>query len=777
MNRNPGWSPFAATFSEEDIRRLCGPSAFKQGDAWQRAGHVQNAALLSNGISGEVVGTWRRVDTVRATAAGSQIRTECSCQAGEFCRHAAALLLQWLRSPTSFGPGVRAEDLIDHEDEDLPAGNETLNGVDEFAQLLTQDTMAHLRQVARARDIKVTARNKAELIEQLGVLLNSPNSIESALTGLDTDARLALAAIDLTNIFGQGSRQAIGTAYRELGGDGKMTLDAPAAADRLVDLALVMPGDRYAHPPHHYIVPAAVETALAANMRAEHTLDRLLRPVDLQQFRSGQADGSRDGTEITRSVYSPFTLIELFQVVVHALVAGAVDRQPPDIPPQETAHIPYGWRIDPEQHVTDSPANPRGPRNPQSLRRIIPLPPPIAQPGLEHLIALTGVSTGMLDFAIHLMLAMGIVTITVAGNEYRVQARDDLLHLLVTFPPAQRLVVLADTYLALSDTADLRLIVGSEGQLQLLYRPSYYASMEQFQPRGGAVRRLVTRLLTWLSDGTAESPRWYDAASLVDLLWRLSPSILGHPAPQFSEWWFATGEEPEPHLDLTVRNQWQLVMQPLITAILTGPLTWLGIVETVAGRGNSLAFRVLPAVRAFNGEEVEAAIGPPTPAPPLQFAFDREDGTVTVTVPAGSPDPAVHTVLRTIGDLQQVSSAGLRYRMSAERLQAVFEDGFTGHDIINTLANCAGGVLPDAVRQTIDDWWKAYGTIRLYDDVTLIELGDDVLLRELRATTSLERTLVHVFSPRLIAVEGAMAEDLLAEIKRLGHTPRLVESA
>lgn len=162
---------------------------------------------------------------------------------------------------------------------------------------------------------------------------------------------------------------------------------------------------------------------------------------------------------------------------------------------------------------------------------------------------------------------------------------------------------------------------------------------------------------------------------------------------------------------------------------------------------------------------------------PLVFDIKPPDGTLTVTVPPGSPDPAIHTILSTIGELQQVSGEGLRYRLTAERLQPVFESGFGGPELVNILASRAGGALPDPVRQTLEHWWESYGSIRLYDDVTLIELGDDVLLRELRATTSLDRALVHTFSPRLIAVDGTMVQDLIAELRRLGHTPRVVEGA
>jgi hypothetical protein len=79
------------------------------------------------------------------------------------------------------------------------------------------------------------------------------------------------------------------------------------------------------------------------------------------------------------------------------------------------------------------------------------------------------------------------------------------------------------------------------------------------------------------------------------------------------------------------------------------------------------------------------------------------------------------------------------------------------------------------MRNVLEGWWTGYGNVRLYDDLTLLDLGDDILLRELRATTSLEDAMVDTFTPRLVAVDGARVEALIAELRSLGHTPRVVE--
>ena len=70
----------------------------------QRAGHVQAASLVDgNTLQGRVRGTWRRIDEVAVTAASGRLAAQCTCGAeAGLCRHAGALLLQWLRDRTAF---------------------------------------------------------------------------------------------------------------------------------------------------------------------------------------------------------------------------------------------------------------------------------------------------------------------------------------------------------------------------------------------------------------------------------------------------------------------------------------------------------------------------------------------------------------------------------------------------------------------------------------------------------------------------------------------------
>ncbi len=103
-------------------------------------------------------------------------------------------------------------------------------------------------------------------------------------------------------------------------------------------------------------------------------------------------------------------------------------------------------------------------------------------------------------------------------------------------------------------------------------------------------------------------------------------------------------------------------------------------------------------------------------------------------------------------------------------------EGITGPEILTFLTDRSAQPLPTAVSATIEQWWLGYSSVHLYDDVTLVELGDDYLLAELLASTSLGDALIHTFSPRLIAVAPAAVDSLVGQLTRLGHAPRVVEA-
>ena len=78
------------------------------------------------------------------------------------------------------------------------------------------------------------------------------------------------------------------------------------------------------------------------------------------------------------------------------------------------------------------------------------------------------------------------------------------------------------------------------------------------------------------------------------------------------------------------------------------------------------------------------------------------------------------------------------------------------------------------MRSRLERWWASYGSVRLYDELSLVELSQEMLPAEvLAAVPALRRHLVYAFSPRLLAVEPTAANAVVAELVRLGYAPRV----
>src|SRR6266849_6700696 len=120
------------------------------------------------------------------------------------------------------------------------------------------------------------------------------------------------------------------------------------------------------------------------------------------------------------------------------------------------------------------------------------------------------------------------------------------------------------------------------------------------------------------------------------------------------------------------------------------------------------------------------------------------------------------------------SAEGLRYRLTAERVQTAFDDGLSGPELLGFLEESSSKPIPGRVRSSIERWWASYGSVRLYDELSLVELSEEVLPAEvLAAVPALRQHLVYALSPRLLAVEPAAADVVVAELVRLGYAPRV----
>ena len=110
--------------------------------------------------------------------------------------------------------------------------------------------------------------------------------------------------------------------------------------------------------------------------------------------------------------------------------------------------------------------------------------------------------------------------------------------------------------------------------------------------------------------------------------------------------------------------------------------------------------------------------------------------------------------------------------MSGQAVHAAFEEGLTLDNLLNDWAQLLPIAMPESIRSQLAVWWQAYGQVRIYEKVTLIEFSDDYTLTEMKAVTSLEQRLIAEISSRLVLIPQEAVEPLVIELEQAGFTPK-----
>ncbi|MCB0235251.1 MAG: hypothetical protein KDH08_07740, partial [Anaerolineae bacterium] len=232
------------------------------------------------------------------------------------------------------------------------------------------------------------------------------------------------------------------------------------------------------------------------------------------------------------------------------------------------------------------------------------------------------------------------------------------------------------------------------------------------------------------------------------------------PGSQQSWWtWVIDGQSLDPS-QITF-DLWMRTSGRVIEAWLTGPASWLLMVQVGYAHGRPAAFRrpgVLPA-------------GEAEPPPPDSLRF-MPDGVIGLTNDWRASD------LRRLLRLMSVEVA----RDAATTLLRLDTDAFrqslrAGQDAayVATIFADAGFPLPQEVQETLQTWQSRAGRYQLYDQMTVVEFGEDVLPEEIQAISQLSRVEYYQPGPRcLIFPDSQVAPALVEELRRRGYTPQVL---
>ncbi len=188
---------------------------------------------------------------------------------------------------------------------------------------MQKHTLEHVRDIARRRRVRLTARSKADAAAQLATGLAEPANLDTALAKLSREELLALRATCLV-ADRTITPVAIQTGYEWSGGSGAVPLEA------LVELGLVVADGRDMHTSFTFKVPRVVAARV---------------PVWLDLVSAS----TRVPPELPGAGATGLGIVELLAVLCGALRDGLAGPPPASGDAASAGPLPLGWGIDPAE--------------------------------------------------------------------------------------------------------------------------------------------------------------------------------------------------------------------------------------------------------------------------------------------------------------------------------------------------------------------------------------------------------------------------------------------
>lgn len=202
-----------------------------------------------------------------------------------------------------------------------------------------------------------------------------------------------------------------------------------------------------------------------------------------------------------------------------------------------------------------------------------------------------------------------------------------------------------------------------------------------------------------------------------------------------------------------------------LSAALSGPLTWLGLVGWDAERAVWVSRQTALALRAADD----------TPALALAEAHGRlvaqSDMTLIAYAPLTAPELFTLDLLATRESLEQAA----RYRLSRPRFAHARALGWDAAQATARLERLTGAPLPSAMRAALADWERAAARLRLTESATLLEVPSAQTLDALLADRAGAAWVMRRLAPTAALVHSDDAPHVRAWLLRHGHLPAMVD--
>lgn len=287
--------------------------------------------------------------------------------------------------------------------------------------------------------------------------------------------------------------------------------------------------------------------------------------------------------------------------------------------------------------------------------------------------------------------------------------------------------------------------------------------------------------------------QWISFPAFARFVYRLHPTFLQRRQRLFPtpHWWIEQDEGRPLHP--AQWSDWWSAEGRYLARLFQGPLHWWGASDLAfSSDGYLQAFRLTSMAGALL-RGMAAVEDSPAVSEPLDTAVNdlsgvelSEQGDILMAPSAGNW-PLISLVER-FTQVNGVKSARLCYRITPHSLSEALRRGEDLAPFLDLLRcsmdssdNDDNNVNGDDTRpivillRQLEQRLANYGRVRLYTDVTLVEVADTLTLRELAATTSIEQQVIRFLTPTTLLVKKQAAPLLVDELKRRGQVPLLHE--
>lgn len=773
--------PTLETLTEADLRGSLNTKSLRKARAYLN--RVQNPIRAGHTLKAQVRGT--RLYNVELDVESSGIHALCSCPYnwGGYCKHIGAVLLKWIQAPDSFtvtevSPPVRDYPIETTPIEPSPTYRPkempfwlTLSFPDrqhldtqQLEQWFDKIKIQDLRQIAKKRGWQVKGNKKAAIVQQMSDYLTNPADIRQAISSLDHEHRQVLRALLL--VGGQeGNRpedlERVATSWGPLKSHKQIT----TYTRHLWEAGLALSNEVIdAHTIQTDFIPRAMGRQFPPLLA-----EAIPATTDLQADHPASELRFTDPYALIRTVNQIALLLEQSPIAL---------RTPMPRPRLEKFHPGLTeWDYDPDELLQAQREKKLQPYS----DLVLTVPPParsLMDKAIEWLAPIAG-DEARLEFIFSLLVACGLFQPGSPVTTWPEVKEQFLRHDELT----QR-AILSQVYFRMSNWSELWEVLRNQQNqppadrlsLKRAWNNPYFKPM-QLNADLARFRLLVLRVLACLPDG-----KWVMLDDLLGLMGHTwlhfdqSPWQTYWYTPQKPGWFLAKGESQQP-LNPKDTQAWALAQGSFIRYLITGPLYWLGLADLSFNEGLLTAVR-LHGLADLYWDRIEV---PPAPdhavtqaatAPPAE-AVATDEYRITVNPTAISAQ--AHSLLDKIARLEVMEPERFVYRLEAQAAHASFEAGLALSEVIEGWEQHLAIPMPETIHSKLSEWWQAYGQVRIYEDVTIIEFGDDYALAEMKAVTSLENYLIAEISPRLVLIPQDAVPFLTAELEKAGYTPKQTE--